>query len=211
MSHVIGLYMRTMKRVSNIYRYDLINNKLKITHRWNYSLYCSQGQFSTCNFIFYIRYINYVLSDNNNNQFHTYVYSIYPNELEIKDTTECSTFASYLNILKLDTNGNLTTLLYGKRDDLNFSIVNFPYLCSNYPISPPYDVYISHLIRYTRACLTYDQFLINLQTNKLISQGFLQCRLQAVFREFYGRYSDLLYHYNLPLGEMLSDVFHTNR
>jgi hypothetical protein len=33
------------------------------------------------------RYIDDVLSINNN-QFHSYVYSIYPNELEIKDTTE---------------------------------------------------------------------------------------------------------------------------
>jgi hypothetical protein len=39
------------------------------------------------------RYIDNVLSINNNH-FHSYVDSIYPNELEIKDTTECSTFAS---------------------------------------------------------------------------------------------------------------------
>jgi hypothetical protein len=42
------------------------------------------------------RYIDDVLSINNN-QFHTYVDSIYPNELEIKDTTECSTSASHLD------------------------------------------------------------------------------------------------------------------
>jgi hypothetical protein len=67
---------------------------------------------------------------------------IYPNELEIKDTTECSTSASYLDILlKLDTNGKITTQLYDKRDDFNFSIVNFPNLCSNIPASPEYGVY----------------------------------------------------------------------
>jgi hypothetical protein len=32
--------------------------------------------------------------------------------------------------------------------------------------------------------------------------------LQAVFREFYGQYNDLLPLYNLPLDPMLSDVFH---
>jgi hypothetical protein len=52
------------------------------------------------------------------------VHSIYPNELEIKVTTEGSIFAWYLDILlKLDTNGKLTTQLYYKRDDFNFSIV----------------------------------------------------------------------------------------
>ena len=135
-------------------------------------------------------------------------------ELEIKDTTECSTSASYLDVLlKLDTNGKITTQLYDKRDDFNFSIVNFPYLCSNIPASPAYGVYISQLIRYARACSTYDQFLVRgcLLTNKLMSQGFQLSRLQAAFRKFYGRYNDLICPYNLSLGRMLSDMFHTNR
>jgi hypothetical protein len=65
---------------------------------------------------------------------------IYP-----KDTTECSTSASYSDVLlKLDTNGKIMTQLYDKQDDFNFSIVDFPYLhvCSNIPASPAYDVYI---------------------------------------------------------------------
>ena len=62
------------------------------------------------------RYINDVLSINNY-QFHFYVDSIYPSELEIKDTTESATFASYLDILlKIDTDGKLRTQLYDKRD-----------------------------------------------------------------------------------------------
>ena len=129
------------------------------------------------------------------------------NELEIKDTTECSTSASCLDVLlTLDTDGKITTQLYDKRDDFNFSIVNFPYLCSNIPASPAYGVYISHLIRYARACSTYDQFLVrgNLLTNKLISQGFQLSRSQATFRKFYDRYNDLICPYNLSLGHMLS-------
>jgi hypothetical protein len=80
-------------------------------------------------------------------KFHTYVDSIYPNELEIKDTTECYTPALYLDILlKLDTNGKITTQFYDEKDDFNFSIVNFPFLCSNILISPAYGIYISQLI-----------------------------------------------------------------
>jgi hypothetical protein len=44
------------------------------------------------------RYIDDVLSITNNH-FHSYIDSIYPNELEIKDTTECSTSASHLDVL----------------------------------------------------------------------------------------------------------------
>jgi hypothetical protein len=63
---------------------------------------------------------------------YSHVDSIYPNEMEIKDTTECSTSALYLDVLlKLDTNGKITTQLYDKRDYFNFSIINFHYLCGN--------------------------------------------------------------------------------
>jgi hypothetical protein len=48
-------------------------------------------------------------------------------------------------------------------------------------------------------------------TNKLMSQRFLQSRLQAAFRKVYGRDNDLVCQYNLSLGQMLSDVFHTSR
>jgi hypothetical protein len=55
------------------------------------------------------RYIDDVLSINNHN-FHNYVHLIYPDELEIKDTTESDKSASYLDILmNIDFNGRLTT------------------------------------------------------------------------------------------------------
>jgi hypothetical protein len=142
------------------------------------------------------RYIDDVLSINNN-QFHTYVDSIYPYELEIKDTIVFH--ICYVILLKFDTNGKLTTQLYDKRDDFNISIVIFSYLLSNIPILPAHGVYISQLIRYARAYSTYDQFLIrgSVLTNKLMSQRFLQFRLQAAFSKFYGCYNDLLCQYNL--------------
>jgi hypothetical protein len=88
------------------------------------------------------RYIDDVLSINYD-QFHSYIGSIYPSELEIKDTTESFTSASYLDVLlNIDANGKLTTQLYDNLDDFSFAIVNFPYICSNIPLSPAYGVYI---------------------------------------------------------------------
>jgi hypothetical protein len=72
----------------------------------------------------------------------TNVDSIHPSELEIKDTTDSSAPASYLDsvlkinwyrtifTLNIDAGGKLTTQLYvqkkkQKRDDFNFAIVNF--------------------------------------------------------------------------------------
>jgi hypothetical protein len=104
------------------------------------------------------RYIDDILSINNHN-FHNYVHLIYPDELKIKDTTGSKKSDSYLNILlDIDSNGRLTTSLYDKHDDFDFAIVNFPFVCSNIPLSPAYGVYISHLIRYARACFALRTF-----------------------------------------------------
>jgi hypothetical protein len=41
---------------------------------------------------------------------------------------------SYLDLhIEIDSEGRLRTTLYDKRDDFNFSIVDFPFICSNIP------------------------------------------------------------------------------
>jgi hypothetical protein len=153
------------------------------------------------------RYID-VLSINKHN-FHNYVHLMCPDELEIKDTTES---ASYLDILlSVDTGGRLTTSLCDKLDDFDFATVNFPFLCSNIPLSPAYGVYISQLIRYLTACFAYEDFSKRgkLLTKKLMLQGYNECRLKSSFCKIYGRYNDLICDYKLSLVHMLNDLFHT--
>jgi hypothetical protein len=92
-------------------------------------------------FNYSFRYIDDVLSLNNP-RFGDYLHLIYPKELEIKDTTQTPKSASYLDLhLEIDAGGKLNTKLYDKRDDFNFPIVNFPFLCSNIPAAPAYGVY----------------------------------------------------------------------
>jgi hypothetical protein len=83
----------------------------------------------------------------------------YPDQLQIKDIIETDISASYLDILlNIDSNGRLITTLYDKRDDFNFVIVNFPFLCCNIQLSIAYDIYISQLIRYARAFMRMRTF-----------------------------------------------------
>ena len=71
-------------------------------------------------FNFTYRYIDDVLSLKNT-KFAEYLEFIYPRELEIKETTETSASSSYLDCYLYIDNGKLTTRLYDKRDDFNFS------------------------------------------------------------------------------------------
>ena len=100
----------------------------------------------------------------NNPDFENYLGQMYPAELEVKDTTESNTSASYFDLLlSIESDGQLRTSLYDKRDDFNFHITNFPFLSSNIPSSPTYGVFISQLIRYDRACSPYECFIIPAQ------------------------------------------------
>ena len=134
---------------------------------------------------------------------------MYPPELEIKDTTESNTSASYLDLLlSIGRDGQLRTSLYDKRDDFNFHITNFPFLSSNIPSSPAYGVFISQLIRYARACSSYECFVLRAMrlSNKLLGQGYVKERLKSSLRKFYGRYGDLTKQYEVPLSRMLHDI-----
>ena len=145
-------------------------------------------------FNFTYRYIDDVLL-NNNPDFENYLGQMYPAELEINDTTESNTSASYLDLLlSIESDGQLRTSLYDKRDDFNFHITNFPFLSSNIPSSPAYGVFISQLIRYARACSSYECFILRATrlSSKLLGQGYVMERLKSSLRKFYGRYWDLI-------------------
>jgi hypothetical protein len=155
------------------------------------------------------RYIDDVLSINNNN-FQNYVNLIYPEKLKIKDTIESDKSASHLDILlNIESNGRLTTSLFDKRDSFDFAIVNFPFLCSNIPLSSAYGVYISQSIRYAGACFAYEDLSRRgiLPPKMLMLQCYKEFRLKSSFCKFYGHYNDLVY--KLWLAHVVNDLFHT--
>ena len=63
--------------------------------------------------------------------------------------------------------------------------MNFPFICSNIPAAPAYGLYISQLIRYSRACGSYQDFLDRgfLLTRRLLNQGFLFVKLKSSLRK----------------------------
>ena len=117
----------------------------------------------------------------NNSMFGDFIDRIYPIELEIKDTTDTDTSASYIGIhLEIDSEGRL------------------------------YGVYISQLIRYSRACGSYQDFLDRglLLTRKLLNQGFLLVKLKSSHRKFYDHHHDLVDRYGIPVSQLTTDMFH---
>ena len=134
---------------------------------------------------------------------------MYPAEFEFKDTMESNISASDLDLLlSIGRNGQLRTSLYDKRDDFNFHSINLPFLSSNIPSSPAYSVFISQLIWYFRACSSHVRFIRRALrlASKLFGQGYVMERLKSSLRKFYGRYWDLIKHYEVSLSQMLHAI-----
>ena len=74
---------------------------------------------------------------------------------------------AYLDLQIKSENGGLDFLIYDKRDDLNFEIVNFPFMVSCIPKNSAIGVFCSQLIRYARICSRFLAF-------RLKSRGLLE-------------------------------------
>ena len=99
---------------------------------------------------------------------------------------------------------------YDKRDYFNFSIVNFPFICSNIPAATAYGVHISQLLRYSRAGGSYQDVLDRslLLTRKLLNTGFLVVQFKLLLRKLYGRRHDLADRYGISVSLMTTNMSH---
>ena len=93
------------------YMKDLIKNEIWMARRFNNTM----------------RYIDDLLTLNNS-RFECAINDIYPPELQLKKTTQDPTALSYLGVMITIDNGKYSTAVYDKRDNFNFTIVNFHYL-----------------------------------------------------------------------------------
>ena len=73
-----------------------------------------------------------------------------------------------------------------KHDDFTFPIVSFTFISSNIPAAAAYRVDILHLLRYSRACAQYSDFLdrTKLLTQKLLKQGYIAPMLKPSLQKF---------------------------
>jgi hypothetical protein len=126
--------------------------------------------------------------------------------LEVKETTDTASSACCLDLyLEFDNSGQISTKIYDKRDDFKFKILNIPNLCSNIPVFPAYDVYISQLIRYASASSNYSDFLkrhLHLR-NRLLDQGYEKIRLIRSLKKFIFRYQDLVEIYSVSAEKII--------
>ena len=141
----------------------------------------------------------------NNVYFDNMVSQIYPSELQLNKANTSGTKAAFLDLHLSISNDIVSTKIDDKRDDFDFEIVNFPFIDGDVPRSTSYGVYISQLIRFTRASSyiadlnTHNKLL----TQKLLKQGYRYHKLRKTFSKFYRRYYDLISKFQVGLKSLL--------
>ena len=83
---------------------------------------------------------------------------------------------------------------FDKRDDFDFDIVNFPFLCGDVPCSTSYGVYISQINRFAQESSHVDDFNTRNKVliAKLLRQEYRYYKLPKAFSKFYRRHFDLV-------------------
>ena len=92
------------------------------------------------------------------------------------------------------SNDIVSSKIYHKCVDIDFDIVNFPFLDGDVPRRPSYGVYISQLIRFARVCSHVDDFNNRNKclTAKRLKQGYRYHKLRKTFSKFYRRHYELV-------------------
>ena len=151
------------------------------------------------------RYLDDILNVDNH-YFEQYKSLIYPKELTLVKSNTNDQDAPFLD-LRLTVYGNIVSVkIYDKREDFNFSIVNYPHLDGDVPRLPSYGVYISQLIRFARACTHVEDFNERnaIITSKLLNQGFRYHKLRKCFCRFYYRNLELVNKYNSHIKTLIN-------
>ena len=73
---------------------------------------------------------------------------------------------------------------------------------------PVYVVYISQLVRYSRACCKYRDFVDRgkLLNNRLLSQSYRKAKIVSTVKKFYGTHHNLVDPYNVAISKLISDL-----
>ena len=122
---------------------------------------------------------------------------IYPPELQLNKANTSDTEAPFLDLHLSISNGFVSSKIYGKRDDFDFDIVNFPFLDGDVPCSTSYRVYISQLIRFARVSNHVIDFNAR---NKSLTAKLLQ---RKTFSKFYRRHYELVSKFSVGLKTLL--------
>ena len=155
----------------------------------------------------FFRFIDDLIAINDDGEFEKSFREIYPPEMELKRENSKDDAASYLDLGLEVKAKQISSNLYDKRDAFNFSIVRFPYRCSNIPSKMFYATISAEILRIARATSKYTFFLNSVRTllDRMKKQGANVSGIKSSIRKMIGRHAGTFSKFEHPIDQIISD------
>ena len=154
------------------------------------------------------RFIDDLLSLNDDSIFELNYNSIYPTEMELKKENSSNDTATFLDINITIENGKFSTKLFDKRDNFGFDIVRMPFASSNMPIKMFYGSIGAEFLRIARATSKIEDLGSSCKQllTRMSNQGSLQSKTRSTLTKIIQRHQDTFEKYDLSSTEILKIV-----
>lgn len=142
------------------------------------------------------RFIDDLLTINDDGEFARSFREIYPPELQLNKENEGTDKASFLDLDNKLEDQKFVTSLYDKRNAFPFSIVRMPFLSSNIPSNMFYFSFGAEILRIARVSSSRDKFVRTAITlvHRIIAQGGKPNRMKRVLGKIFASHSDSFTH-----------------
>ena len=154
------------------------------------------------------RFIDDLISLNDNDEFMRSHKEIYPPEMELKVENENNFSGSFLDLALAIGEGVIDTKLFDKRDAFNFSVVRMPYKCSNIPKKMFFSTIGAEILRICRATSHYNFFLVSARSliTRMRSQGADTQGIHKFINKMIGRHPKPFEKYGISSEKIALDV-----
>ena len=155
------------------------------------------------------RYIDDLVTPNDDNEFSKSYLEIYPPELKLNKENLSDDSATFLDLDIKIIDNKFVTKLYDKRDSYKFEIVRLPEKCSNIPSKMFYSTIGAETLRICRATTDYSAFKLSTHNliTRMLTQGAhlnnIKCVLDKIMRNHWHQFSK----YDLNLSDLKNDIF----
>jgi hypothetical protein len=153
------------------------------------------------------RFIDDLISLNDNGEFSKSFHEIYPPEMELKRENHEDDAASYLELGLKIADRQISSNLYDKRNAFNFSVVRMPYRSSNIPSKMFYATISAEVLRIAKATSKYEYFLecVHMLLIRMKKQGANVFGIQKALRKMIGRHSEIFTKFPKSIENIISD------
>jgi hypothetical protein len=154
------------------------------------------------------RFIDDLLTLNDNGEFNNSHREIYPQELVLNQENTVNTSATFLD-LNIEVKGNIFEYkLFDKRNDFPFYIIRFPYKSSTIPKKMFFSTIQAELLRICRATSRFQSYLASCKPflERMVKQGCTKSELKFPIKQIITNHFTDFNKFGLLLNHLIYEI-----